>query len=162
VFELTAATAALALGFAQHTRHVVLEAYTLLLEAGKAGIIKHFHTVFDAADALVQLFILAGNAGEVVIRLAQGVQCVAQFREVIYQWVVFYMHGIELLGSDGLTLPPAVAGDIDPGQVESAVWVDGTQPSGWVHSFGLCAIRCAACVERLEGNHEQLFIEGLA
>jgi len=122
-----------ALGFLQHARYIVLEADTLLLESGQGVVIEHFYAVFNAADALVQLFVLASNAGEMVVALTQFVQGFAQFREIVHQGVVFNMHGFELLGSDKLTLAVAAPGFIDPGQAQASRHAHGSLPDGWLH-----------------------------
>jgi uncharacterized membrane protein len=133
-YRLAAATAtAGALGFAQHARYIVLEADTLYFERVQAVLVKHVNAVFDSADTLVQLLVLAGNTCEVIIALAQLVQGFAQFREVIHQWVVFNMHGFELLGSDVPTLASAENGYIDPGQADAWLLAHGSHPNGWLH-----------------------------
>ena len=54
-----------------------LEGHAFLLEGGERGVVEGFDAVLDAADALVQRFVLLGLAGEERVFLAQALQLFA-------------------------------------------------------------------------------------
>ena len=55
------------------------------LRAVRRGVVEGFDAVLDAADALVQRFVLLGLAGEERVFLAQALQLFALFREILDQ-----------------------------------------------------------------------------
>jgi hypothetical protein len=88
-----AATAAL-LGRRRETlRELILEFDALAFQGVQARFGQQFAALFDAADALIQLFVLQSQSGEIGVALTQFVQGIAQFGEILDQGVVFDVHG---------------------------------------------------------------------
>jgi hypothetical protein len=85
---------------------------SFLLEGGERGVVEGFDAVLDAADALVQRFVLLGLAGKERVFLAQALQLFALFREILDQGMVFDVHGNRSGCQEGLYLirPPGRTG----------------------------------------------------
>src|SRR3990167_1182288 len=99
------------------TRHFILEIDASHIE-GRQGVVgQYFYPVLDATNALVQGFILVGQAGEMGIVNPQLMQSRVQFREVFVQGVVFNVHGGAPWGSRLATsLSPARPPPLDRDQ----------------------------------------------
>jgi len=88
-----AAAAATARGFLEVAGNLVLERDALHFQLIERCVVQRVDAVFDAADALVQFLVVVCLAGERRVLLAQPLELLALFGEVLDQGMMVNVHG---------------------------------------------------------------------